>query len=140
VTTQVVLTERARRAVWRWCIVYTALAPREQRDRRRTELAGHLYESQRAGQAGRQVVGAALAGAVDDVSWCVHLGIRRVLRAFGTPVPYLVLAGILPVQGAFYWGAQSGRVAHLGKSVSELAALACLLLAGSVHLLRSRRR
>ena len=136
--TPAVLDARSSRLVWRWCVAYTAIAPRDQRDRRRSELIDHLYESQRAGQSQRAVLGAALAGVADDVSWSVRLGALRVLRSFLTPLPYLIAAGILPVQAAFYWSNQTGHGADVATGISEIAAVACLALAGSIHLLRRR--
>lgn len=133
------LDARASKMVWLWCVAYTTLVPREQRERRRIELRDHLHESERAGHRSRAVLGAALAGAADDVSWSCGLGLRRVARSFLTPLPYLVAAAILPVQGAFYWGARTGHTADLGKSISELAAAACLALAGLTWLVRRSR-
>jgi hypothetical protein len=136
--TPTVLHARSSRLVWRWCVAYTSIAPRDQRERRRAELIHHLYESQQAGQPQRAVLGAALAGAADDVSWSVRLGVLRVLRSFLTPLPYLIAAGILPVWAAFYWGNQNGAGAHVATGVSELTAVGCLAIAGSIHLLRRR--
>jgi len=136
--TPTVLDARSSRLVWRWCVAYTSIAPRDQRERRRTELIDHLYESQRAGQAQRAVLAAALAGAADDVSWSARLGVLRMLRSFLTPVPYLVAAGALPVWAAFYWGSQNGHGAHVATGISEISAVGCLAVAGSIYLLRRR--
>jgi hypothetical protein len=133
------LDARTSRMVWLWCVAYTTLVPREQRERRRIELRGHLHESERAGRGGRAVLGAAVAGIPDDVSWSFGLGLRRLARSFLTPLPYLVAAAILPVQGAFYWGARSGHIADVGKGISEVAAVACLALAGLAWLVRRPR-
>lgn len=136
--TPAVLQERGSRIIWRWCVAYTSIAPREHRERRRSELIDHLYESQQTGQPQRAVLGAALAGAADDVSWSLQLGLLRLVRSFLTPVPYLIAAGVLPVQAAFYWGNKTGNSAHVATGISEIAAAACLALAGSIYLLRRR--
>ncbi|HJQ43927.1 MAG TPA: hypothetical protein VJ831_12640 [Jatrophihabitantaceae bacterium] len=132
------LDARTSRLVWRWCVAYTAMAPRDQRDRRRIELQDHLHESERAGHRGRSVLRAAAAGVPDDLTWSFGLGVMRLLRAFLTPVPYLVAATILPIQAAFYWGNRTGNSAHVATGISELAAVGCLALAGTAYLLRRR--
>src|ERR1044071_6425032 len=103
------LTARTSRMIWRWCVAYTVLAPREQRERRRDEILDHLFESERVGHRARSVLAAALAGLADDVSWASGVGLKRFARSFLTPVPYLVAAAVLPIQAAFYWGNRTGN-------------------------------
>ena len=130
---------RTSRVIWRWCVAYTAMAPREQRERRRIELSDHLRESERAGHRQRAVLGAAVAGIPDDVTWSFRLGLARLMRSFLTPVPYLVVAAILPVQGGFYWGNRSGHLAHVMMGVSSIGAAGCLALAALVWFVRRAR-
>lgn len=133
------LSARSSRLVWRWCIAYTALAPAERRERRRAELHSHLWESEAAGQPRGAVLRAAARGAGSDLGWATAHSLRRLLRAMASPTPYLALAAALPIQAAFAWNAASDHTANLARGSSELAAVACLLIAGSLYLRRRHR-
>lgn len=57
-----------------WCALYTLSVPAHARDRRREELASHVWEALAdTGGRGRSravLVASTIAGAVDDVRWC----------------------------------------------------------------------
>jgi len=124
---------RATRVAWAWCLAYTALATREQRTRRRDEIRIHLWESRDAGAGVWQTLRATSAGMIDDLSWAATLLAGRFLRALGTPVPYLVVAAILPVQAAFAWSwwpipeRAVDRISGIGSGVVLAAAGVALL-------------
>lgn len=56
-------------AEW-WVAVYTLAVPPEVCARRRAELASHHHEARAAGQTGRELLGATVRGAADDLLWC----------------------------------------------------------------------
>jgi hypothetical protein len=132
------LQARSTRVAWTWCLIYTAALPRAERLRRREEIRCHLWESEHVGLRPAAVLRACLRGIADDVSWAVGLGARRLGRALLTPTPYFVLAAVLVLQGAFYWGSRTGRAHSFGTGISELAAVACLLAAGATYYARRR--
>lgn len=134
------LSRRSSRAVWAWCVAYTALAAPPSRERRRGELRSHLWESERARLSGRRVASAALRGALHDVAWALSSGVPRLARSFGTPTPYVVLAPLFPVQAwivsALTVGT-SARIAEGAGAVGGAAMLACAALAWLVRRSRS---
>jgi hypothetical protein len=85
------------RWAWRWCVVYTVIAPRGQRSRRREEIRSHLWESERAGHRQLDVLLASVRGMAADLSWAVGAAVVAALRGLLTPAPYVVLAGACPI-------------------------------------------
>jgi hypothetical protein len=85
------------RWVWRWCVVYTAIAPGGQRSRRREEIRSHLWESEHVGLLQRDVLLASVRGMAADLSWAVGAAVVAALRGLLTPAPYVVLAGACPI-------------------------------------------
>ena len=79
--------------LWLW--LYTASVPSGSRDRRRDELASHLWEARSAGVTTCRLAAEALRGAVDDLRWCrderERAGWAPILIA---PVGSTVIAGI----------------------------------------------
>jgi hypothetical protein len=136
------LTRRSSRAVWAWCVAYTVLAPTAWRERRREELRSHLWESERAGQATRRVVRAALAGVASDLTWALGRGLPALGRSFGTTTPYLVVAAAFPIQAAFVSFFPEGSRTTLIVGSGAVGGVAALVAAGVVavvQFVRSRR-
>ena len=130
------LTARTSRLVWLWCVVYTAAAPVEPRQRRRGELRSHLWESEAAKLPSSAVLFAAARGLFDDAGWAVRSGLPRLGRSFGTPTPYVALAPIFPVQAWAVSALTVGSVAHLSESIGAAGGGLMLALAGLVWLVR----
>jgi hypothetical protein len=130
------LTHRTSRAVWGWCVVYTALTPAPARCRRREEMRSHLWESERAHLPGWAVVLAAVRGAVHDISWVAARGLPSLGRSFGTPTPYVVLAPLFPIQGWIVSATTVGAVVRLSEAIGSIGGGAMLLLAGLVWVIR----
>ena len=61
------LTTRAARTAFVWCAAYTALVDADERERRRTEMLGHLWEHE---QHDLPVLRRLVLGCVDDLRWC----------------------------------------------------------------------
>ena len=91
------LDRAGSRWAWRWCVVYTVIAPGGQRSRRREEIRSHLWESERAGQRQLDVLLASVRGMAADLSWAVGAAVVAALRGLLTPAPYVVLAGACPI-------------------------------------------
>lgn len=126
--------------VWRWCVAYTALTPKEARERRRQEMRSHLWESSRAGESAAALLGAALRGLGSDLSWAVGHGVPGLVRSFGTPTPYVALAPVFPVQAWIVSAvAASGSTAHVAEGLGSIGGGAMLAVAGLVWLLRRAR-
>jgi hypothetical protein len=87
----------ASRWAWRWCVVYTAIAPGPHRSRRREEIRSHLWESERAGHRQHDVLLASVRGMAADVTWATGAATLAALRGLLTPAPYVVLAGACPI-------------------------------------------
>jgi hypothetical protein len=102
------LTGSASRWAWRWCVVYTAIAPGQQRRRRREEIHSHLWESERTGHRQYDVLHASVRGMTADVTWATGAAVMRILRGLLTPAPYVVLAGACPI-GAWLVSAFASR-------------------------------
>lgn len=131
---------RAGVFVWRWCVVYTALAPRPARDRRRQEIRSHLWESAARGQSSRAVLSAAMRGMGDDLLWAASRGVPALFRSFGTPTPYVVLAPAFPIQAWIVSAmVETGAAPHLSESLGAIGGGAMLVLAGLVWLIRRAR-
>jgi hypothetical protein len=133
---------RAGRLVWWWCVAYTSVAPRESRERRRGEMRSHLWECERARLRPAAVAFAALRGAGSDLAWAVTCGVPQLVRSFGTPTPYIVLAPLFPIQAWIVSAVTLGSTASIAEGVGSLGGGLMLALAGGVWLLRraSNRR
>ena len=134
------LTRRSTRAVWLWCVAYTALAAPPSRERRRGELRSHLWESEQATLRGRLVALAAVRGAVHDIGWAMSSGIPRLARSFGTPTPYVVLAPLFPVQAWIVSALTVGTVAHVAEGTGAIGGGVMLMFAGLAWLTQRARR
>lgn len=133
------LSRRSSRAVWVWCVVYTAMAAPPSRERRRGELRSHLWESERARISGWHVASAALRGVLHDVVWALGSGVPRLARSFGTPTPYVVLAPLFPVQAWLVSALTVGTVAHVAEGAGAIGGAVMLLCAAMAWLMRRRR-
>jgi hypothetical protein len=121
-------------------LVYTSATPRPLRERRRDEMRSHLWEAESAGVASRRVAAAALRGVAADVSWALSAGVLAVLRSFGGPTPYVVLAAICPLQAWVVSTVASQPFAHLSEGAGAIGGPALLLLAVLVWTARRTRR
>lgn len=130
------MTYRSSRLVWLWCVAYTAVAPREWRERRRGELRSHLWESERARVSPTAVAVAALRGAGSDVAWALARGGPQLARSFGTPTPYVVLAPAFPIQAWIVSSMTVGATAHVAESLGAIGGAVMLLVAGLMWLAR----
>lgn len=139
-TPSLVAADRAPRWVWLWCLAYTGLTPAEARQRRRSEIRSHLWESAHAGLSTRAVAFAALRGLLSDVTWTLSSGLPALGRSFGTPTPYVVLAPLFPIEGWIVSALFVGRAAHIGAGVGALGGGTMLLVAGVVWLIRRSAR
>lgn len=83
------------RVVTRWCSIYSALAPPPARDRRRAEIASHVWESQVCGVSSRRVLGALVRGVPSDLVWAMTGLAGCAGRSMATPSPYVSLAALL---------------------------------------------
>ena len=133
------LARRSSRAVWVWCVAYTAVATVPARDRRRGEIRSHLWESEHLPLPAVAVVLAAVRGVLHDVGWALASGIPRLARSFGTPTPYIVLAPMFPIEGWIVSALTVGRVAHIGEFVGATGGGAMLALAAVAWLVRRTR-
>ena len=133
------LERRSSRAVWVWCVAYTAIATVPARDRRRGEIRSHLWESEHQPLSPASVTLAALRGLLHDVGWALASGIPRLGRSFGTPTPYIVLAPMFPIEGWIVSALTVGRVAHIGEFVGATGGGAMLTLAAVAWLVRRPR-
>ena len=124
------------RVAWLWCVAYTAVAPRDSRERRRGEIRSHLWESQHAQLSARAIAWAALRGAGSDLAWALTRGVPQLLRSFGTPTPYVVLAPVFPIQAWIVSALAVGRTAHVAEGLGAVGGAAMLVLAGLVWLAR----
>jgi hypothetical protein len=129
------MTYRASRVAWLWCVAYTAVAPRESRERRRGEIHSHLWESERARLSPVAVGWAALRGCGSDLAWALTCGVPQLVRSFATPTPYVVLAPALPVQASIVSAFTVGS-AHVAESIGAFGGAAMLLVAGLIWLAR----
>ena len=139
-TQSLAAADRAPRWIWLWCLAYTTLTPAEARQRRRSEIRSHLWESAHAGVSARAVAFAAVRGLLSDVTWMVSRGLPALGRSFGTPTPYVVLAPLFPIEGWIVSALFVGRTAHIGEGVGSIGGGSMLLVAGLVWLIRRRVR
>ena len=128
------LARRSTRAVWVWCVAYTALATPPARERRRGELRSHLWESEHAAMPAARIALAALRGVVSDLNWALSRGIPRLARSFGTPTPYIVLAPLFPIQAWIVSSMTLGGIAHVAERLGAIGGAAMLALAGAAWL------
>ena len=124
------------RVAWLWCVAYTAVAPRESRERRRGEMRSHLWESEQARLSPIAIAWAALRGAGSDLVWAVTCGVPRLVRSFGTPTPYVVLAPAFPIQAWIVSSVAVGSAAHMAESIGAAGGGVMLAIAGLVWLAR----
>ena len=132
------LATRSLRLLWMWCRVYTAFVPDEERLRRREEVCCHLWESECAGLAPRSVLWAAVRGSIDDLRWSAGKAGFRLARWLLTPMPYVVIAGVLTLQAWIFslFVQQADRNTH----ISSLAGIGALMVAGLLWSIRRMRR
>ena len=130
------LTHRSSRAVWGWCVVYTALTPTAVRQRRRAEIRSHLWESEHSHLSGAAVVLAAARGALHDVGWVAARGLPALGRSFGTPTPYVVLAPAFPIQAWIVSSVTTSAVAHPFEGLGAFGGGVMLVAAGLVWVIR----
>ena len=121
-----------------WVWVYTAAAPPGSRDRRRDELASHLWEARSAGVTERRLAAEALRGGVDDLRWCrderERAGWAPILIS---PVGSTAIAGICIVAT---YAISLDSVLHLPKLVLLPRLAAVLLVVSFVDSGWRRRR
>jgi hypothetical protein len=67
---------RTPQAVFGWVCVYVKLVPAPDADRRRRELASHLWESDACGTSPLRLLVEAVLGVPADLGWC-HAARRR---------------------------------------------------------------
>jgi hypothetical protein len=124
------------RVAWIWCVAYTAVAPRDSRERRRGEIRSHLWESEQALLSPMSVAWAALRGSASDVQWAVTCGVPRLVRSFGTPTPYVALAPVFPIQAWIVSALTVGSTAHIAQTVGAGGGGIMLAIAGLVWFAR----
>lgn len=130
------ISYRATRIAWLWCIAYTAVAPRESRERRRGEIRSHLWESEHSHLSGAAVVLAAARGALHDVGWVAARGLPALGRSFGTPTPYVALAPAFPIQAWIVSSVTTSAVAHPFEGLGAFGGGVMLVAAGLVWVIR----
>ena len=130
------MSYRASRLAWLWCVAYTSVAPRERRERRRGEIRSHLWESEQERLSPLAVARAAVRGSGSDLLWAVACGVPQLVRSFGTPSPYVVLAPAFPVQGWIVSSLTVGSTAHFAESLGAVGGGAMLAVAGLIWLAR----
>jgi hypothetical protein len=130
------MSYRASRVAWLWCVAYTAVAPRDRRERRRGEIRSHLWESEQAHLSPLAVGWAALRGVGSDLLWAVTCGVPHLVRSFATPAPYVVLAPAFPIQAWIVSSVTAGSTAQLAQSVGAAGGGALLAVAGLIWLAR----
>ena len=130
------MTYRSSRVVWLWCVAYTAVAPRESRNRRRGEIRSHLWESEQAHLSSLAVLLAAARGIGADLFWAMSRGVPPLLRSFGTPTPYVALAPAFPVQGWIVSSVAATSTAHVYEALGSIGGGAMLAIAGVIWLAR----
>jgi hypothetical protein len=130
----------ASRWAWRWCVVYTAVVPREVRSRRREEIRSHLWESEQAAHRQRDVLHASARGIAGDVTWAAAVRAFVALRGLLTPAPYVVLAGACPISAWLVSAFADHRTAQPFERLGGIGGTPFLLLALLMWRRESRRR
>ena len=133
------LTYRASRLAWLWCVAYTAVTPREPRERRRGEIRSHLWESESARCPAWTVAVAAARGVLSDVSWAASVGVPRFVRSFATPTPYVAAAPLFPIQAWVVSATVSTQTAGPYEFLGMAGGGAMLVMAAVVWLVGRRR-
>lgn len=128
------LRHRWLRIAWMWCLLYTSFVPEPVGARRRVEVLGHLWESQRAGLRPRSVAGACARGALQDVRWSLRRGGRRTAAA---PATWVAVAAALPVTALVVSSVADDGTAGRVEAVALYGSLSLLAVSG---LLAVRRR
>ncbi len=128
------LERRPSRAAWFWCLVHTALVPEPARGRRRTEVLGHLWESEAAGLPSWRVLSPTGRGVVDDVAWSLRRAGPVLLTAPGS---WVAFGASLPVLAFLTSTFAASGTATVAERVALLGSLLCL---GVSALLSVRRR
>ena len=124
------------RVAWLWCVAYTAVAPRDSRERRRGEIQSHLWESEHARLSSLAIVWAALRGVGSDLVWALTCGVPRLVRSFGTPTPYVALAPVFPIQAWIVSALTVGSTAHISEALGAGGGGVMLAIAGLIWLAR----
>ena len=130
------MSYRASRIAWLWCVAYTSVAPRDRRERRRGEIHSHLWESEQARLSPLAVAWAAIRGSGSDLLWAVTCGVPQLVRSFGTPTPYVVLAPAFPLQAWIVSSVTVGSTANVAESVGAAGGGVLLAIAGLIWLAR----
>ncbi len=126
------------RAVLAWCNLYTAVAPPPARQRRREELASHLWEATEAGFTRLQLLRGAARGVIDDVRWCA---LER--RLAGLPPVIFGPNGSTALAGLLMALTYALALANVNDAIYEsVAVVAAAVLAVSFtdRVVRRRRR
>ena len=124
------------RVAWLWCVAYTAVTPRESRERRRGEIRSHLWESERARLSAVAIGWASLRGMGSDLVWAATCGVPALVRSFATPTPYVVLAPAFPIQAWIVSSLTVGATASTFESLGAIGGAAMLAIAGLIWLAR----
>jgi hypothetical protein len=133
------LAYRASRLAWLWCVAYTAVTPRDTRDRRRDEIRSHLWESEAVRLPSRTIAFAALRGVHHDLAWAAGNGVARFVRSLAGPTPYVATAPLFPIQGWVVSGTVSARTAGPYELLGMVGGGAMLAVAAVVWLLGRHR-
>lgn len=129
-----ILQRRLSGVAWLWCLLHTAVVPEPARSRRRTEVLGHLWESECVGIRSWRVLSATARGAGDDVTWALRLGGPALLAA---PASWVAVAAALPVSAFLGSAVVEDPTANM---VERLALLGSLTFLAFSALLWVRRR
>jgi hypothetical protein len=126
------LTKRPGGAVLGWCALYTLSAPEGERERRRGEIAAHVWDAidhSGTGLRARARLGLDSArGLVDDLVWCSEVrrsyGMRGLLlEAFVGPVGATTIAGFAMVAAFAFSLTDVGLFPSMRQSAVTLAAV-----------------
>jgi hypothetical protein len=135
------LQTSSARLVWQWCRVYTAIAPTAHRERRCEEIHAHLWDSEQAKVPRRRVVLACAKGALHDLNWALGLRLRQAVAALTTPSPYVALAAVAVLCGAFSSAVVPAHQQWRGTPVELIGLLVAVasLAVAAVIMIRRRR-
>jgi hypothetical protein len=135
--------------VMAWVWLYSAIAPKEDRDGRREEARSHIYElintHQKAGYAPKEiavrVLECGVIGMVDDIAWCIPFiperladfadrvrGWSDTLRHYR--IPNIMIAGVatLVLMNYAYFSSQSNLTAHTWLLMNGIAIAVTVLI------------
>lgn len=118
-----------------WCLLYTSLVPEPAGGRRRVEVLGHLWESERAGLRPRAVAIACARGALHDVRWSLRRGGRQTASAPGT---WVAVAAALPVAALLVSSFADEATAGRAEGLALFGSLPLLGVSGLLAVWRRR--